>query len=144
MLIRGSHIQFSLRNLNISAKSLKGGMKYVLSGELPEEDWMKFIDSDLCGSLFEVHDMECVEVAEAKPEKPKKPKGGPQSKNAAMLRQDISFARFVAEIFGFEDVRKFMYSHCKIDSLAELDHNEAALEAYESLRKSFHDWERSP
>jgi len=135
MLISGSHIQFSLRNLNITAKSVKGGWKYELKGEITEEDYAQFQGSDFTGSLFEVHDMECVEVTTIKP------KGGALSKNAAMLRQDQNFIRYVNEKMGFDDVKEYMYLVCSVQSLAELDHNAEAKKAYESMRRAFHDWE---
>ncbi len=137
MLAPGKHVAFSLRNVNVSSKSTKNGWKYEIKGEVTQDDYMQFQESDLTGSLFEVHDMECVEVAIVKP------KGGPLSQNAAMLRQDLSFGRYVKDVMGFEDVKKYMYTVCGVESLAELDSEPSAAAAYEALRRKFHDWERS-
>jgi len=137
MLIPGNHVQFSLRNVNVASKSTKGGWKYEIKGEITQEDYMQFQETDLTGSLFEVHDMECVEVLKIKP------KGGPLSQNAAMLRQDLTFIGYAKKVMGYEDVKKYMYAVCGVESLSELDHNQAAAVAYEALRKKFHDWERS-
>lgn len=134
MLVPGNHVQFSLRNLNVTSKSTKGGWKYEIKGEITQDDYMQFQETDLTGSLFEVHDMECVEVMKVRA------KGGPLSKNAGMLRKDLDFVRYVETVHGEKDVKKWMYAHLDIDSLSELDHNVNASAKYSKMRGEFLRW----
>ena len=75
-------------------------------------------------------------------------KGGPLSKNAAMLCRDEKFQEWVGEqtefgnwgTYGRDETgaRYLILDHCKIESRAELDHDKDAAERYEHLKKFYY------
>ena len=76
-------------------------------------------------------------------------KGGPLSKNAAMLCRDEKFQEWAGEQTEFGNwgtylrdetgARYLILNHCEIESRAELDHDKDAAERYEQLKKSYYD-----
>ena len=77
-------------------------------------------------------------------------KGGPLSKNAAMLCRDEKFQKWVSKTKRGEDgfllfacselgAKRFILNYCEIYSRAELDHDKDAAERYEQLKKSYYD-----
>ena len=76
-------------------------------------------------------------------------KGGPLSKNAAMLCRDEkfqkwanyqdSFGRCFSYSVGEKGSRRLILDHCGVESRANLDHDKDAAERYEILKNAYYD-----
>jgi hypothetical protein len=150
-LYPGKVFQIDMRNLNISAKSTKDGMIYYGRFEMTREDFDRFSDADLTGSLF-VAPLECVEVGEKKTPKEPKLKGGTLSQSAAILCKDPDFSDYVRQRLRDEGdapapdalyvEAQALYKWCKIQSRAEFDHNSAAQVRFFEVTHAFECWRR--
>lgn len=130
----GDTFAIGLFNPNPTSSKTKAGPVYRVSFEMAQEDWQAFMDANTNGMILEGE----LRVVEAYIQ-PVKPKGGPISKDAAMLCQDEK-ANDYATILGHKGFKELLYARCCIESRAELDHDKAAAAEYEKIKAQFIRW----
>jgi hypothetical protein len=144
----GETFTIELMNPNPTSSKTKDGPKYRVSFEIHREAWDEFMDANTQGMVLEltgratvipVTKMESTSKVLSEMEVPDKPKGGPISKDAAMLCQDDKANRY-AVVNGFESFQRMIYETCRISSRAQLDHNIRAQGHYQELKSAFIRW----
>ena len=127
-----------LMNPNPTSSKTKDGPRYRVSFELHQDDWQAFMDGNTEGMILE-GELRVVEVHTKRDLQLDRPKGGPISKDAAMLCQDDKANEF-ARNEGYDSFKDMIYGYCGITSRAELDHHRYAKNGYEALKNSFMQW----
>lgn len=80
------------------------------------------------------------------PKEEEKPKGGPLSKSAAQMCENLNFEDFLLRKFypnggsTTESAADLLRRHCQITSRAELDHNPQAAKRFHELMREYREW----
>ena len=130
-------VQFAVEfmNPNPTSSKTKDGPKYRVSFEVQRDVWDCFMDANTSGMVLDGILVVTALGASGAPEDDK-PKGGPYSKEAAMLCQD-ELANAFAETCGYKDLKHMIYSRCGITSRAQLDHDPDAYAQFQDIKGQY-------
>ncbi len=131
----GDEFTIELMNPNPTSSKTKAGPVYRVSFEMHREDWECFMDANTNGMILYMTG-KAVEIPVTSFSKSERPKGGPISKEAAMLCQD-DLANDYARSMGFDDFKHMTYIKCGVESRATLDHSRHAETAWQWLKSDF-------
>ncbi len=144
---------FTMRNVNIKSRSLKGGMKYTGEWEMTVEDYHALEDTNLEGIVIEVDQARITHLNDnGEPEKQQKPYAdktiGPLCREANDLCQLEGFQLFLRDFYGNQHMRKITKHYASetlksvlgVTTKKAIDYNQAVAAHWGVITDHFKKW----